>query len=284
MAMKRAMIESGHARLSVRRQCELIGLNRSSWYAPASPVAEFEENVRLMHRIDEHYTAHPFYGSRKLVAVLRREGWRVNRKRVQRLMRKMGIASVAPAPGTGRAHPEHRHYPYLLRGVSVARPNQVWSTDVTYIRLEHGFAYLVAVIDWYSRKVLAWRLANTLETGFCLEALTEALDEYGTPEIFNTDQGCQFTSAGFTGVLKAHDIRISMDGKGRALDNIFVERLWRSVKYEDVYLKHYDTMREARDGLTLYFRFYNLERPHQALNDQTPSKAYGNFSPLPVTA
>jgi putative transposase len=278
------MIEPGHVHLSVRRQCELIGLSRSSWYAPAPPVAESEANVRLMHRIDAHYTAHPFYGSRKLVAVLRREGWRVNRKRVRRLMRKMGIASLAPAPGTSLAHPAHPRYPYLLRGVSVTRPNQVWSTDVTYIRLEHGFAYLVAVIDWYSRKVLSWRLSNTLETGFCREALTEALAEYGTPEIFNTDQGCQFTSAEFTDVLKAHDIRISMDGKGRALDNIFVERLWRSVKYEDVYLKHYDTMSEARLGLAVYFRFYNLERPHQALNDQTPSEVYGNFSSLPVAA
>lgn len=281
---KRAMIEPGHSRLSVRRQCELIGLNRSSWYAPASPVAESEETLRLMHRIDEHYTAHPFYGSRKLVAALRREGWPFNRKRVQRLMRRMGIASVAPAPGTSLAHRQHRHYPYLLRGVSVRRPNQVWSTDITYIRLEHGFAYLVAVIDWYSRKVLSWRLSNTLDTIFCLEAFNEALVEYGSLEIFNTDQGCQFTSGEFTGVLRTHDIRISMDGKGRALDNIFVERLWRSVKYEDIYLKHYNTMDEARHGLATYFRFYNFERPHQPLNNRTPSEVYGNFSSLPVAA
>lgn len=284
MAVKRAMIEPRHSKLSIRRQCEWVGLNRASGYAPAQPVVESEQTLRLMHRIDEHYTAHPFYGSRKLVAVLRREGWPVNRKRVQRLMRRMDIASVAPAPGTSLAHPAHRHYPYLLRGVSVTRPNQVWSTDVTYIRLEHGFAYLVAVIDWYSRKVLSWRLSNTLETGFCLEALTEALTEYGTPEIFNTDQGCQFTSEEFTGALKAHDIRISMDGKGRALDNIFVERLWRSVKYEEVYLKHYSSMREARRGLAVYFRFYNLERPHQSLDNRTPGEVYGNFSSLPVAA
>jgi putative transposase len=284
MSAKRDMIEPDHSRLSVRRQCTLIGVNRASWYAPAPLTAEPAGNRELMRRIDEIYTARPFYGSRKIVAVLERDGLSVNRKRVQRLMRLMGIASIAPKPYTSRAHPKHPRYPYLLGGVTVTRPNQVWSTDVTYIRLEHGFAYLVAVIDWYSRKVLSWRLSNTLDTAFCLDALNEALERYDAPEMFNTDQGCQFTSEAFTGVLKAHDIRISMDGKGRALDNIFVERLWRSVKYEEVYPHHYQTMNEARDGLDAYFRFYNHERPHQALANQTPAEVHGDVPPLQMAA
>ena len=277
MSEKRALIESSAEATapSVRRQCELIELNRSSWYAPGAEVGESAENLALMQRIDELYTAHPFYGSRKMTAALRREGHGVNRKRVQRLMRRMGLQSVAPRPNTSAAHPQHKVYPYLLRGLAVVRANQVWSTDITYVRVGRGFAYLTAVIDWYSRKVLAWRLSNTMDTAFCVEALQEALATHGRPEIFNTDQGSQFTSEAFTGVLKARAVRISMDGKGRALDNIFVERLWRSVKYEEVYLKQYQSMREARAGLAAYFRFYNHQRPHQALENRTPAEVHG---------
>lgn len=274
LSAKRALVAPGVGVPSIRRQCELIGLTRSSWYEKERPAAESEENLALMRRIDELYTAHPFYGSRKMTAVLRREGWTVNRKRVQRLMRLMGLQSIAPRPNTSRPHPQHKVYPYLLRDVVVERPNQVWATDITYIRVERGFAYLAAVIDWHSRQVLAWRLSNTMDVTFCIEALTEALERYGRPEIFNTDQGSQFTSREFIGVLEAHGIRISMDGQGRAFDNIFVERLWRSVKYEEVYPKQYATMKEAREGLSAYFRFYNTERPHQALGHRTPAEVY----------
>lgn len=285
LSAKRALVGPGVGTPSIRRQCELIGLNRSSWYVQETPANESAENLALMQRIDELYTAHPFYGSRKMTAVLRREGWAVNRKRVRRLMRLMGLQSLAPCPDTSRAHPAHPVYPYLLRDIVVQRPNQVWATDITYIRIERGFAYLVAVMDWQSRKVLAWRLSNTLDTEFCVDALQEALRSFGPPEIFNTDQGSQFTSRDFTGVLQAHGIRISMDGKGRAFDNIFVERLWRSVKYEEVYLKHYETMREAREGLAAYFRFYNTERPHQALGHRTPAEVYeAAGAPIPAVA
>jgi putative transposase len=270
---------------SIRRQCELIGLNRASGYAQDRPARESEENLALMRRIDELYTAPPFYGSRKMTTVLRREGWAINRKRVRRLLRLMGLQSLAPRPATRRAHPAYPVYPYLLRDTVVERPNQGWATDITYIRIERGFAYLVAVMDWHSRKVLAWRLSNTLDTEFWVEALQEALRRFGPPEIFNTDQGSQFTSRDFTGVRQAHGIRISMDGKGRAFDNIFVERLWRSVKYEEVYLKHYETLREACEGLTAYFRFYNTERPHQALGHRTPAEVYEAAGiPIPAVA
>ena len=278
MNAKRALIEPGAEMLSLRRQCVLLGLNRSSWYAPAPVGGESEENLRLMHRIDELYTAYPFYGSRKLTAVLRREEGLINRKRVRRLMRRMGLESIAPKPSTSRPHPQQVIYPYLLRGVVIERPNQVWSTDITYLRIERGFACWVAIIDWHSRYVLAWRLSNTLDTAFCVEALQEALEHHGTPEIFNTDQGSPFTSEAFTGVLKGQQIRISMDGKGRALDNIFVERLWRSVKYEEVYPQQYQSLREANAGLSAYFQFYNTERPHQALNNRTLAQVYGNPS------
>ena len=285
LSAKRALVEPGVGAPSIRRQCELSGLNRSTWHVQETPASESAENLALMQRIDELYTAHPFYGSRKMTAVLRREGWAVNRKRVRRLMRLMGLQSLAPCPDTSRAHPAHPVYPYLLRDIVVQRPNQVWATDITYIRIERGFAYLVAVMDWHSRKVLAWRLSNTLDTEFCVDALQEALRSFGPPEIFNTDQGSQFTSRDFTGVLQAHGIRISMDGKGRAFDNIFVERLWRSVKYEEVYLKHYETMREAREGLAAYFRFYNTERPHQALGNRTPAEVYeAAGAPIPAVA
>ncbi len=227
----------------------------------------------LMRLIDEEYTRHPFYGSRRMVAILERQGYEVNRKRVQRLMDLMGLEAVYPKPRLSQGHPEHKKYPYLLRGVSIDRPDHVWSTDITYIRMDRGFVYLVAVIDWFSRYVLSWQLSNSLDVGFCLEALDRSL-RMGQPAIFNSDQGCQFTSVDFTDRLKARDILISMDGKGRALDNIFIERLWRSVKYEEVYLKDYQTVKEARDNLSAYFAFYNAERPHQALDYRTPKEVY----------
>lgn len=228
-----------------------------------------------MEAIDKIHTARPFYGSRKLVVELDRAGYAVNRKRVRRLMRVMGIRSLAPTPNTSQPHPQHKVYPYLLRNYTVTRPGEVYSTDITYIRVGRSFAYLTAVIDWYSRKVLSWRLSNTMDADFCVSALEEALSVYGAPKIFNTDQGSQFTSTDFTQVLKDHHVRISMDGKGRALDNIFVERLWRSVKYEEVYLKQYESMPQARADLSAYFRFYNDERPHQALQNRTPSEVHG---------
>lgn len=227
-----------------------------------------------MDRIDKLYTAYPFYGSRKMAAALAREGYAANRKRVQRLMRLMRLQSVAPRPNTSQPHPQHKVYPYLLRGLPIVRPGQVYSTDITYIRVGRGFAYLVAIVDWYSRKVLSWRLSNTMDTAFCVEALKEALMRYGPPEIFNSDQGSQFTSDAFTKVLKDYKVRISMDGKGRALDNIFVERLWRSVKYEEVYLKQYQSMQEAKAGLAAYFDFYNEQRPHQGLKNRTPAEVH----------
>ena len=264
--------------MPVVRQCELAGVSRSTVYAQCVPASANEQDSALLRLIDEQYTRRPFYGSRKMVAYLREQGHRVNRKRVQRLMRTLGLAGMAPGPNTSRPHPQHRFYPYLLRGVVVERLNQVWSADITYIRLRQGFVYLVAVIDWYSRKVLSWRISNTLDTMFCVDCLEEALQQYGSPEIFNTDQGCQFTSELFTGVLKASGIAISMDGRGRALDNIFVERLWRSVKYEDVYLKGYDNPMELMIGLTEYFVFYNDERPHQSLGNRTPAAVYATAS------
>lgn len=258
-------------RLSLKRQCEVLELARSSWYYRPVPLSP--EDVILMNLIDEQYTKLPFYGSRRMVFSLRHLGYAVNRKRVQRLMHEMGIQGVSPGPNTSRRHMEHVVYPYLLRGMMIESPNHVWSADITYIRLLKGFAYLVAILDWFSRYVLSFRLSNSLETVFCREALDEALD-IGTPDIFNTDQGCQFTSADFTGQLQKRKIKISMDGRGRAFDNIFVERLWRSVKYEDIYLKGYQTMTEAQEGLKHYFQFYNNERFHQSLGYRTPREVY----------
>jgi len=235
-----------------------------------------EEDLLLCRLIDEEYTRRPFYGSRRMVVCLSRLGHIVNRKRVQRLMRTMGLAGMAPGPNTSGKHPQHKVYPYLLRGVSVERPNQVWSTDVTYIRLARGFVYLVAVIDWYSRRVLSWRISNSMDASFCVDCLEDALRVHGKPEVFNSDQGSQFTSNAFTAVLKREGIAISMDGRGRALDNIFVERLWRSVKYEDVYLQGYGTMGELTLGLARYFAFYNGERPHQSLGNRTPHEVYAS--------
>ena len=245
---------------------------RSTVYADKAEVAEVE--LMLLRLLDEEYTRHPFYGSRKMTVWLRVQGHAVNRKRVQRLMRILGLIAMAPGPNTSKKHPEHTVHPYLLRGLSVVRPNQVWSTDITYIRLAHGFVYLVAIIDWYSRKVLSWRVSNTMDVGFCVDCLTAALKQYGPPDIFNTDQGSQFTSAKWITVLQENSIKISMDGRGRALDNIFVERLWRSVKYEDIYPKNYVYIPELLLGLTEYFAFYNGERYHQALDYKTPDQVY----------
>lgn len=271
LEMKRSLLEADHRQLSLREQCRLLGINRSSLYYAPMEVDRF--TLTLMNLIDEQYTKTPFYGSRKILMFLREAGYTVNRKRVQRLMRKMGLYGICPGPNTSKRLQAHRIWPYLLEGFEIVRPNQVWSTDITYIRLAKGFLYLVAIIDWYSRYVVAWRLSNSLETSFCLETLDEAL-VCGHPEIFNTDQGCQFTSEGFTGKLLANDIRISMDSRGRALDNIFVERLWRSVKYEDIYLKGYQNVGETQEGLKRYFQFYNAERYHQSLGYKTPAAVH----------
>lgn len=271
-------IEPKHAELPLTRQCELAGVSRATVYrrqeAQARQTREDEEDLTLRALIDEQYTDRPFYGSRRMVKYLTSCGHVVNRKRVQRLMRELGLAGMAPGPATSKPHPQHKVYPYLLRGVPITRPNQVWSTDVTYIRLARGFAYLVAIIDWYSRRVLSWRISNSMDASFCVDCLEDALRVFGKPEVFNSDQGTQFTSAAFTGVLKREGVAISMDGRGRALDNIFVERLWRSVKHEDVYLKGYANMAELTVGLAQYFAFYNAERPHQSLGYRTPGEVY----------
>jgi putative transposase len=261
--------------LSVRRQCELLGLNRSSLYY--EPAGETAENLRLMRLIDERYTARPFFGSRRVTVWLRRRGEEVNRKRVRRLMGLMGLVAVYARPRTSVAGRGHRVYPYLLRGVRIERPDQVWSADITYVPLAAGFVYLAATIDWYSRYVLAWRLSNTLDGCFCQEMLEEALRR-GRPEVFNTDQGVQFTAAAWTGRLESAGVAVSMDGRGRWLDNVFVERLWRSVKQEDVYLWGYESVPELERGLRRYFGFYNRERPHQSLGYRTPAEMYSERS------
>jgi putative transposase len=268
----RRLVEDGHPQLSVRRQCELLGLCRSSlYYQPARDTAE---NLRLMRLIDEEYTAHPFYGSRKMTVWLREvQGEQVNRKRVRRLMRVMGLEAIYPKPRLSLAGRRQRIYPYLLRDVVIERPDQVWSADITYVPMAAGFMYLAATIDWYSRCVIAWRLSNTLEGSFCLEMLQEALS-WGRPEVFNTDQGVQFTAEAFTGRLVEAGVAVSMDGKGRCLDNVFVERLWRSVKYEDLYPRCYETVAELGRGLKRYFGFYNEERLHQSLDYRTPAQVY----------
>jgi putative transposase len=257
--------------LSVRRQCELLGLSRSTYYL--SPAAESEENLRLMRLIDQQYLKTPFYGSRKMMVSLTRSGEAVNRKRIQRLMALMGLEALHPKPRTTIPASDARAYPYLLRDRVLTHINEVWSSDITYIPMKHGFMYLTAVIDWYSRYVLSWRLSNTLEGRFCLDALEEALG-LGRPEIFNTDQGSQFTSREYTGRLEEAGIAVSRDGRGRALDNVFVERLWRSVKYEDIYIKDYSEVIELEAGLTAYFRFYDEDRPHQSLKYLTPGEVH----------
>lgn len=277
------MINKDH-QLPVAAQCRVLNIARSTvYYQPAPPVSA--EDLDLMRQIDEIYLQWPFYGTRRMRDELIRRGYRVNRKRVQRLMRLMGLQALHPRRRTSQPAPGHRIYPYLLRGLSIDRPNQVWATDITYIPMAQGFMYLVAILDWHSRRVLSWRLSNTLETDFCVEALEEALRRHGAPEIFNTDQGAQFTATAFTDVLKRHQIQISMDGKGRWMDNVFVERLWRSVKYEDIYLNAYETPAALRTGLDRYFRFYNTRRGHAALDRQTPDEVYfGAIRSLPRAA
>jgi len=265
---RRALIDRDHGRLSIRRQCGLLGIARSGVYRPPPPAND--NDLALMRRIDVLFTAWPFLGSRRMAAMLRAEGHHINRKRMQRLMRRMGIAALGPKPRTTKPAPGHKIFPYLLRGLTIDRPNQVWAADITYIPIGRGFLYLVAVIDWASRAVLSWRLSNTMDVSFCVSALEEALARFGRPEIFNTDQGSQFTSAAFTGTLMAAGVRISMDGRGRWMDNVFIERLWRSLKYEDIYLKGYADGREARAGIAAWIAFYNLQRPHQALANRTP--------------
>ncbi len=281
---KRQCIEPAHQCLSIIRQCELIGLPRSSYYREGLNGRESAENLELMRLIDEEYTRHPFYGSRKLRDYLIRQGYQVNRKRVRRLMQLMGLVSIAPKPNTSRPSPEHKVYPYLLRGLDIKRSNQVWCSDITYIRLDHGFVFLTVVMDWHSRYVLSWEVSVTMEEHFCVSALESALRRHGQPEIFNTDQGSQYTGKSFTGVLKKHDVRISMDGKGRAMDNIMVERLWRSVKYEDIYVKDYGGVQELISGLRTYFVFYNHERPHQSLGSKTPAEVYYGAQEMPLAA
>src|SRR5947209_3018968 len=270
---KRAWVDAADMVLSVSQQCELMGLSRSSYYY--EPATESAQNLALMALLDREYTAHPFRGSRGMRAWLRRQGHAVNRKRVQRLMRLMGLDVVYPKPHLSLGGAGHKVYPYLLRGVAIERADQVWSTDITYIPMPNGFMYLTAVIDWYSRYVLSWRLSNTLDVAFCLEALDEALRR-GCPEVFNTDQGVQFTASSFTGRLEAAGAKVSMDGRGRCLDNVFVERLWRTVKYEYVYLWRPEGVPALAAGLTTYFGYYNERRTHQALANRTPAEVYGN--------
>jgi putative transposase len=265
---RKAMVERPGKEVSVRRQCVLLALPRSGVYRPTSGAAA--DDLALMRRIDELHLKLPFYGSRRMMFELNKEGRAVNRKRVQRLMRVIGIVALVPRPGTSKPAPGHKIYPYLLRGLTIAEPNHVWAADITYIPMARGFLYLVAIIDWASRAVLAWRLSNTMDTSFCIAALDEALARYGKPKIFNTDQGSQFTSEAFTGRLTAAGVAISMDGRGRFLDNIFIERLWRSMKYEEVHLKAYADGREARSSIGSWMTFYNDRRPHQAMNNQMP--------------
>jgi putative transposase len=271
---KRGCIEPEHSSLGISRQCELISLPRTSYYRQPAAIAESTENMELMRLIDEEYMRHPFFGSRKMRTYLKRLGHKVNRKRVQRLMRRMGIESIAPKPNTSHPGKGHKIYPYLLKGLDINQTNQVWCSDITYIRLRGGFVYLTAVMDWRSRYVLSWEVSVTMDDAFCVNALKSAIRRHGVPDIFNTDQGSQYTGNVFTSVLKEHSIKISMDGKGRAMDNIFIERLWRSVKYEEIYTKEYASVTELVRALKDYFEFYNLERTHQSLDDLTPAEVY----------
>jgi putative transposase len=271
MSERRVQIHSVHE-LPKTRRCELLDVARSSAYYRPEPVTK--EDLVLMRLIDEIHLRLPFYGSRRLRDELEDLGHKINRKRIQRLMHQMGLRALYPRQRTSQPGKGHKIYPYLLRDLSIEHANQVWATDLCYIPMAKGFMYLVAILDWHSRRVLSWRVSNTLDTDFCIEALEEALQRFGAPEIFNTDQGSQFTSEAFTDVLKAHGIAISMDGKGRWVDNVFVERLWRSVKYEDVYLRAYETPTELRGGLARYFEFYNTRRRHSALDRRTPDAVY----------
>lgn len=269
---KKQIIEPERSKLSISRQCQLLGLNRSSFYYKPQPIKL--EDLELMRLIDEQYLKTPSYGSRSMTRHFRRQGRKVNRKRIQRLMRLMGIDAIYPKPHTSRPHPEHKIFPYLLRNLAIDHVNQVWSSDITYIPMARGFMYLVVVMDWYSRKILSWRVSNTLESDFCVHALNDALSHYGTPEIFNTDQGAQFTSNDFTQTLKDSGIAISMDGRGRCQDNIFVERLWWTIKYHYLYLHSFETGSQLRRGLSHWIQYYNEERGHSSLDDRTPDEVH----------
>ena len=269
---RKALISVNHPRLSVVRQCTLVDISRSSYYY--TPRGESEFNLKLMGKIDRQFLKTPFYGSRQMARHLRRQGYAVGRTRIRRLMRRMGLQAIYQKPRTSTPNAHHRVYPYLLRGLSIKRANQVWCSDITYIPMRRGFLYLVAIMDWHTRAVLSWRLSNSIDSSFCVEALEEALSRYGKPEIFNTDQGSQFTSEEFTGVLCRAGVRISMDGKGRWMDNVFIERLWRSLKYESVYLHEFETGFEAHREIENWLRFYNMERPHSLFDDKTPMEVY----------
>ncbi|MCK5203929.1 MAG: IS3 family transposase [Desulfobacterales bacterium] len=269
---RQEMIDSNNKKLSLSRQCRLLKLNRSTVYYKKRPITPID--LKLMQLIDKQYLKIPSWGSRSMRNHLRRLGYKVNRKKVQRLMRFMGLEAIYPKPKTSRPHPEHKVYPYLLRNLKIDRPNQVWAADITYIPMSRGFMYLVAVMDWHSRKVLSWRVSNTLDTDFCVQTVEEAISRFGAPEIFNTDQGAQFTSSAFTSLLKDNDINISMDGRGRVQDNIFIERLWWTLKYHYLYLWSFNNGSQLRQGLDQWFRFYSQERSHQALDNMTPDEVY----------
>lgn len=269
---RKALVATTHTRPSIVQQCALVGISRSSRYYVL--IGESALNLELMRRIDRQFLQTPWYGSRQMARYLRRQGYSVGRTRIRRLMRLMGLQAIYQKPRTSTPNAQHRVYPYLLRGLSIERANQVWCADITYIPMRRGFLYLVAVMDWHTRTVLSWRLSNSIDSGFCVEALTEALSRYGNPEIFNTDQGSQFTSEEFIRMLSAAGVRISMDGKGRWMDNVFIERLWRSLKYECVYLREFETGHEAKAEIGDWFDYYNTERPHSAFVDKTPMEAY----------
>jgi putative transposase len=269
---RKQMIDASEPKMSVANQCRVLHVSRSSFYYKSKPMSA--QDLALMRLIDEHYLKNPCSGSRSMRNHLRRLGYEINRKKVQRLMRLMGLEAVYPKPKTSRPHPQHKVYPYLLRALTIDRVNQVWCADITYIPMSRGFMYLVAVMDWHSRKVLSWRISNSLDTDFCVEAVCEALRRFGPPEIFNTDQGAQFSANAFTEVLKAGQVQISMDGRGRVQDNIFIERLWWSLKYQYLYLWSFDNGAELRKGLAQWFNFYNSQRSHQALDNRTPDEVY----------
>lgn len=268
----RKLIDLEHKDINISRQCDLLGLSRASFYYTPKPIDEY--TLKLLNLIDEHYTKHPEFGTRTMATWLSNLGYPVNRKRIQRLYGILGIEAIYPKPNTSKANKEHKVYPYLLRNVEITGNNHVWSTDITYIRMYKGFVYLVAVMDWYSRYVLSWKLSPFMDVEFCIDALTEALGKGAKCNIFNTDQGSQFTSNKFTKILLDNEIQISMDGKGRALDNVFVERLWRTVKYNCIYINNYTSVKELKAGLKEFFNFYNYERPHQSLNKKTPANIY----------
>ena len=275
---RRALIEPGHEALSIMHQCKLVCLSRASWYR--APAAESAETLLLMAAIDRQHLETPFYGTRQMVRHLRRSGIQAGRKRVRRLMRKMGLACIYQKPRTSDPCPDHKIYPYLLRHLLIDRPDQVWCADITYIQMRKGFLYLIAIMDWATRRVLTWRLSNTMDVSFCVDALNEAIERYDRPGIFNTDQGSQFTSSAFTSRLEAEGIRVSIDGRGQWMDNVFIERLWRSLKYECVYLRAFETGSETRAGISKWIVFYNAQRPHSSLKGATPDEAYFAGRPM----